>query len=97
MKLSDTISYANQAIVSQQIARTEKVEITLFACDEGQRIHAHQIPTSAWVRIEEGTLEVMVGETWYTLQAGDFLAFPANTMHALYAKQRGKFLLIREL
>ncbi|MFN3659602.1 MAG: cupin domain-containing protein [Brevinematales bacterium] len=97
MNLKTLIPYTEKSIVSHQLARTEKVEITLFACDKGEKIHPHQIPTSAWLRVEEGLLDVLIGENTHSLTEGDFIELPPNIPHALSALDKTRFLLIREL
>lgn len=97
MNLKTMIPYTQNSIVSRQLARTDKVEITLFACDQGEKIHPHQIPTFAWLRVEEGHLEVIIGEKTHSLREGDLIELPPNVPHALSALEKTKFLLIREL
>ncbi len=92
-KFTSDVEYANNSIVSQKIVDKPTGNVTLFAFDKDQRLSEHTAPFDALVQIIEGTADISVGKTKYSLKAGDSIIMPANIPHALYATDRYKMLL----
>jgi len=71
----------------------EGTKLVLFALDKGQEISAHKSPFPAAILLLEGRIEVMVGETWHTLQPNEQIALPLGLPHGIRALAASHFLL----
>ncbi len=91
--MADLVSYQDGAVVSRQITRAEKGNVTLFAFDAGQELSEHNAPYDALVHILEGEAEIHISGQAYPLAAGEAIVIPANAAHAIRAAQRFKMLL----
>jgi quercetin dioxygenase-like cupin family protein len=96
--LNEMVAYQDGAVVSRQILKREKGNITLFAFDEGQGLSEHTAPFDAIVQILEGEAEITISEKPMRARAGEMVIMPANEPHGLKAITRFKMLLtmIRE-
>ncbi|MDA3943638.1 MAG: cupin domain-containing protein [Bacteroidetes bacterium] len=85
---------APNAIVSKQIIKNEKGNITLFAFDQNEGLSEHTAPFDALVMIIEGEAMVSIGGENYHLAAGESIIMPANVPHALKAEKAFKMILV---
>jgi quercetin dioxygenase-like cupin family protein len=95
---TQSINYQPDGIVSKQIIRTERGNITLFAFDAGQKLSEHTAPFDAMVEIIEGSAEIIIGGKSNQLISGQCIIMPANIAHAVNASEKFIMLLtmIRE-
>jgi quercetin dioxygenase-like cupin family protein len=93
LPLAELVNYQNGAVVSRQILKREKGNITLFAFDEGQGLSEHTAPFEAVVQIVEGEAEITISGKPIRARAGEMVIMPANEPHALKAITRFKMLL----
>ena len=91
--LSDTIKYADGAIVSKTITKRAEGTVTLFAFDKEQGLSEHTTPFDAQVHLLDGTATVIIDKKPYLLHKDDFIVMPANIPHALEATERFKMML----
>ncbi len=94
LKLADTVSYQDSAVVSKEILKKKTGGITLFAFDRGQGLSEHTAPFDAFVYIFDGKADISINSKIYKLKAGEFIIMPANKPHSLKAKQRFKMMLV---
>jgi quercetin dioxygenase-like cupin family protein len=87
------VDYASGGVVSKQVIKAEKGNITLFAFDFGQGLSEHSAPFDALVQIIDGNAEIIIGGKSYDLKAGESIIMPANISHALKATSAFKMLL----
>jgi quercetin dioxygenase-like cupin family protein len=92
--LENHIEYAAGSVVSKTLIKKEVGNITLFAFDRGQGLSEHTAPFDAVVHIVDGTAEITIGGKAQIVHTGEMLIMPANTSHALQARERFKMLLI---
>jgi quercetin dioxygenase-like cupin family protein len=92
--VADSVSYSAQSVISRQLLKSEKGNITLFAFDKGEGLSEHTAPFDAMVLLLDGKAEVMIGGKPNTLQTGDAILMPANIPHALKALERFKMMLV---
>lgn len=90
---TDTIDYQAGAVVSRQIMKSEKGNVSLFAFDAGQGLSEHTAPFDALVQLVEGKAVVIIGGTEHELTAGQSIIMPANVPHALQAVLPFKMIL----
>ena len=93
MNFADKVDYSPEGIVSKQVIKKEKGNITLFAFDKGQQLSEHSAPFDAMVQVLEGKAEILINRVPYKLNAGDAIIMPANIPHAVNAVEKFKMLL----
>lgn len=90
---NDSISYADQAVVSKQIIKKETGNISLFAFDKGEGLSEHTAPFDAVVHVIDGKADIIIDGKSNILHAGETIIMPANLSHALIAIERFKMVL----
>lgn len=91
--LNDT-DYQDNSIVSKALLKKPSGNITFFAFDEGEQLSPHSAPFDALVHVIDGTAEIMIGEDFHNLNAGEVIIMPANITHAVKANERFKMMLV---
>ena len=91
---AEAVVYSTQSVISRQVLKSEKGNITLFAFDKGEGLSEHTAPFDAMVLVLDGKAEVTIGGNPNKLQAGEAIIMPANVPHALKAMERFKMMLV---
>ena len=91
---ADAVAYSTQAVISRQVLKNEKGNITLFAFDKGEGLSEHTAPFDAMVLLLDGKAGITIGGKLNILQAGEAIIMPANVPHALNAMERFKMMLV---
>ena len=86
-------NYQEGSVVSRQIVKQEKGNVTLFAFDEGQGLSEHTAPFDALVHVIDGEAEITISGKPIRTKAGEMVLMPANQPHALKAVSRFKMVL----
>lgn len=89
----ENIQYADKAVVSKQLLKQQKGNITLFAFDKGQELSEHKTPFDALVNIVDGKADIIIDGKSNVLSIGDAIIMPANIPHALKAIEKFKMVL----
>jgi len=90
---SESISYADKAVVSKHILKKETGNISLFAFDKGEGLSEHTAPFDALVFIADGKAEIIIDGHSHMLHAGETIVMPADIPHALKAPEQFKMVL----
>ena len=93
LNFNDLIEYAAGGVVSKQVIKAEKGNVTLFAFDTGQGLSEHSAPYDALVQVTEGTAAIFIGGKSFELKACESIIMPANIPHALKATTAFKMIL----
>jgi quercetin dioxygenase-like cupin family protein len=93
LNFNELIDYAAGGVVSKQVMKAEKGNVTLFAFDAGQGLSEHSAPFDALVQVTDGTAEIIIGGKPFQLKAGESIIMPANIAHALKATTAFKMIL----
>jgi len=93
LNFNTLIEYASGGVVSKQVIKAEKGNVTLFAFDAGQGLSEHSAPFDALVQIVEGNAQILINGKPFDLRAGDSIILPANNPHALKATSAFKMIL----
>lgn len=91
--LIDSVSYAENGIVSKILSKGKGGTATLFAFDEGQTLSEHTAPFDALVYVLEGRLALRIKDQEHRLQADEMLIIPAHDAHSLKALSKFKMML----
>jgi quercetin dioxygenase-like cupin family protein len=92
-RLDSLANYQVGSVVSRQIVKQEKGNVTLFAFDEGQGLSEHTAPFDALVHVIDGEAEITISGKPIRTRAGEMVIMPANQPHALKAISRFKMVL----
>lgn len=93
VRMDKWVEYIPGGIVSKQVIKQDKGNITLFAFDKGEGLSEHTAPFDALVQVLEGRVELSIAGVKYLLEKGDSIIMPAGIPHALKAIDRFKMLL----
>lgn len=93
VNLMNLVNYQPGSVVSRQIVKKEKGNVTLFAFDEGQALSEHTAPFDALVYVLEGESEVTISGKPHILKSGEVILMPAGEPHALKALKQFKMVL----
>ena len=91
---TDSVTYADDSIVSKILLRNDKGNVTLFAFDKGEMLSEHTAPFDAIVQVLDGSVEVEIDHKPHILVTGESIIMPANIPHAVTALEKFKMLLI---
>ena len=89
----DKVEYSSGGIVSKQVIKTEKGNVSLFAFDKGEGLSEHTAPFDAMVQLIEGKAKITIGGVDYELSEGNTIIMPANISHAVFAMEKFKMVL----
>lgn len=90
---NDSIAYTDAGIVSRQVMKNEKGNVSLFAFAKGEALSEHIAPFDALVQIIEGEALIIIGGQAFSLKSGDSIIMPANISHAVQAVEKFKMIL----
>lgn len=90
---NDSIAYTEAGIVSRQVMKNEKGNVSLFAFAKGEALSEHIAPFDALVQIIEGEALIIIGGQAFSLKSGDSIIMPANISHAVQAVEKFKMIL----
>jgi len=91
---TDSVTYADDSVVSKILLRNDKGNVTLFAFDKGEMLSEHTAPFDAIVQVLDGSVEIEINHKPHILVTGESIIMPANIPHALTALEKFKMLLI---
>lgn len=92
--LNELVDYQEGSVISRQLLKRDKGNVTLFAFDKGEGLSEHTAPFDAVVQVLEGEVEITISGKPYKLSAGEMLIMPANEPHGLKALERFKMQLV---
>jgi quercetin dioxygenase-like cupin family protein len=95
-KLINFVEYQDDAVISKTLLDTKAETVTIFAFAAGQGLSEHASPFEAMVSILDGEAEITIDGKSIHLKAGEMVAMPANTMHALQAIKKFKMMLVMQ-
>ncbi len=90
---SDSVDYADGAIVSKTVLKKQTGNISLFAFAKGEALSEHTAPFDALIDVVDGKGEITIGGNPYTLEKGQSIIMPANIPHAVRAVEKFKMVL----
>ncbi len=89
----EMVDYSEGGIVSKQVVKTEKGNVSLFAFDKGEALSEHTAPFDAMVQVIDGDARVTIGGVDFNVKNGSTIIMPANISHAVYASEKFKMIL----
>ncbi|MCD6597592.1 MAG: cupin domain-containing protein [Bacteroidales bacterium] len=89
----DKVDYSPGGIVSKQVVKTEKGNVSLFAFDKGEALSEHTAPFDAMVQVIDGEVRITIDGVDFNVSSGNTIIMPANIAHAVYATEKFKMIL----
>lgn len=93
-KLAQLIAVQPGRVVSMAMSKSEHCQMTLLAFGDGESVSEECYFGDTLYYVLEGGLSVSIEHAAHTLYAGDCLAVPARTTHAVAAPDGCKLLQI---
>ena len=91
--LAELVACQEGSVVSRQLVKRDKGNVTLFAFDAGQGLTEHTSPFDALVQVLDGEAEITISGKPCRVRACEIILMPANEPHGLRAPARFKMLL----
>jgi quercetin dioxygenase-like cupin family protein len=92
-RFDEKVDYSTGGVVSKQVMKNEKGNVTLFAFDKGEGLSEHTAPFDALIQVIEGEARIFIGGNPYDLSAGESIIMPAGIAHSLKATNAFKMIL----
>ncbi|MBU1009527.1 MAG: cupin domain-containing protein [Bacteroidetes bacterium] len=92
-RFDNEVDYSSGGVVSKQVMKNEKGNVSLFAFDKGEGLSEHTAPFDALIQVIEGEAVIIIGGNPHTVTAGESIIMPANIPHGLKATQSFKMIL----
>ncbi len=93
MQIKDLISYSSGGILSKEIMRNDKQNITLFCMAAGTQLTEHTASKEAVVYVLEGKGTFVLEGKHREMVSGVFIQMKKKQPHALQAQENTSFLL----
>ncbi|MDL2269377.1 cupin domain-containing protein [Desulfosarcina sp. OttesenSCG-928-A07] len=94
VRLTDLISVRDGQIVSMALSRVENAQVALFALSASEMVSEEAYWGDTLYVVLSGELVVEKDQTRHIVSAGEMMAMPAHTGHALRADKDTKMLQI---
>ena len=93
MNINDLIEYPKEGILSKEIVKNNKFDVTLFCMAKGKSISKHTSTKQGFIYVLEGKgVFNLMGEN-IIMRPGVFIYMNANDLHSLKAEENTAFLL----
>lgn len=94
LTLKHCADYQDSSVVSREIMKSPRGNVSFFAFDKGESLSEHTSPYNAMVYVVEGRVEIKIAGKPYNLSEGEMIIMPADKPHALEAVENFKMLLV---
>lgn len=91
--IKDIIDYSEGGILSKEIKKSDKVDVTLFSMAKDTKISDHTSTKEGFVYVIEGNGVFTLEEKDIEMKPGTFIFIKENKVHSLKAKENTSFLL----
>lgn len=92
-KINKLIDYSKKGILSQEIVKNGKLNVTLFCLAKGTEISEHTSTMSGFVYVIEGKGNFNLKGEDILMAGGVFIYMEANSAHSLRADENTSFIL----
>ncbi|MBU1136080.1 MAG: cupin domain-containing protein [Nanoarchaeota archaeon] len=92
-EIKDLIEYPSEGILSKEIVKTEKLDVSLFCMAKGTEISEHTSTKQGFVYVLEGNGIFNLKGEEIKMKPGIFIYMGKNSAHSLKAKENTSFML----
>ncbi len=93
-KINELIEYSQKGILSKDIMKNNKFNITLFCMAKGTEISEHTSTKQGFVYVVEGNGLFNLEGKDITMESGVFIYMKKNAVHSLKADENTSFVLV---
>ncbi len=93
-KINELIEYPKKGILSKDIIKNNKLNVTLFCMAKGTEISEHTSTKQGFVYIIEGNGIFNLKGKDITMSSGVFIYMKENAIHSLKADENTSFMLV---
>ncbi len=93
-KINELIEYSKKGILSKDIVKNDKLNITLFCMAKGTEISEHTSTKQGFVYVVEGDGKFSLEGKDITMSPGVFIYMNENAVHSLKADENTSFILV---
>jgi len=93
-KINELVEYPKKGILSKDIAKNNKLNITLFCMAKGTEISEHTSIKQGFVYVIEGNGIFNLERKDIAMSAGVFIYMKENVVHSLKANENTSFILV---
>ena len=90
---SNSVDYAEGAIVSKTVLKKQTGNISLFSFGKGEALSEHTAPFDALIQVVDGRGEIIIGGKSFFLKTGQSIILPADIPHSVKAVEKFKMVL----
>jgi len=91
--IKNLIEYPEKGILSKEVTKTEKVDVTLFCMAKGTEIDEHTSTKQGFVYVVEGKGIFNLEGKDIKMKEGEFIFMNNDTKHSLKAEENTSFML----
>lgn len=92
-KISELIGYSNGGILSKEIIKNSKLNVTLFCMAKGTEMSEHTSTKQGFIYVIEGKGIFNLSGKEIIMSPGVFIRMEENIVHSLKAEENTSFLL----
>ncbi|OGI16548.1 MAG: hypothetical protein A3J63_03035 [Candidatus Moranbacteria bacterium RIFCSPHIGHO2_02_FULL_40_12b] len=92
-KINELVEYPKKGILSKDIVKNDKLNITLFCMAKGTEISEHTSTKQGFVYVIEGNGIFNLAGKDISMSAGVFIYMKENAVHSLKANENTSFIL----
>lgn len=93
-KINEFIKYSKKGILSKEMVKNGKLNVTLFCLAKGTEMSEHTSTKQGFVYVLEGKGNFNLKGEDILMTAGVFIYMKANSVHSLRADENTSFLLV---
>jgi quercetin dioxygenase-like cupin family protein len=90
---AEIVEYASASIASKTILKKITGHIDVISFDAGEKLAEKFSPFDSFVQIIDGRAEIIINKDSHSLEPGEAIIIPANTLHTIKANERFKMIL----
>ena len=92
-KLSELVEYPQKGILSKDVVKSDKLNVTLFCMAQGTEISEHTSTKQGFVYVIEGKGNFNLEGEDILMAGGVFIYMKENSIHSLRADENSSFIL----
>jgi len=92
--ITELIEYPTEGILSKDITKNDRLDVTLFCMAAGKEISEHTSTKLGYVHVLEGKGTFRLKGEDIVMMPGTFIYMEENAIHSLKAEENTAFLLV---
>ncbi len=93
-EFNSLIQYLDGGVQSRALVQRDAFSLTMFSFDAKEGISEYEMQGETWIILNEGDVEVCIGEKTYTMKTGDSIAVPFGALLSIDAISKAKVTMM---